>query len=332
MLSARSLFRKSDGARQRAKRLAERWARRRQGTDGEQITLTSRRVYILPTAIGFIYGIALFLMLLAAMNYSNSLAFILTFFLAACALVAMHVTHANLNGLELIAGATDRAFAGDPLRHHWQLSGASARSRLDIEVGAGDARNVAYDIEPGHAVTVALSTPTSRRGLMQSPRFGIRTVYPLGLFRAWAWIHPAQDILVWPKLVADPPPLPAAEGDGQSGSGSDAGNDEFDRLRDYQPGDAPRTIAWKALASRGQLATKTFSAERGDDILLDLAAFSADDQEYALSVLASWIEHCEAERIPYALHVPGTQYATGLGEAQRRRCLDALALVPEKHP
>ena len=66
-----------------------RWIRRRQGEDQLPVTLGRRRLYILPTRAGIAFGALLLLMLLAGLNYANSLALFLTFLLAAFALFAL---------------------------------------------------------------------------------------------------------------------------------------------------------------------------------------------------------------------------------------------------
>ncbi len=51
--------------------------------DTPPLTLQARRIYILPTRAGVTAAGLLFLMLLAGMNYSNSLALLLCFMLSA---------------------------------------------------------------------------------------------------------------------------------------------------------------------------------------------------------------------------------------------------------
>ncbi|MBS0395323.1 MAG: DUF58 domain-containing protein, partial [Proteobacteria bacterium] len=55
------------------------WSRRRHGPDRGVVTVTRRRVYILPTGLGLAYAAMLFAMLLAGLNYGNNLALGLTF-------------------------------------------------------------------------------------------------------------------------------------------------------------------------------------------------------------------------------------------------------------
>src|ERR1700733_14381744 len=74
---------------------------RRQGEDVLPVTLHRRRLYILPTRTGMAFGLLLLLMLIAGLNYANSLALLTTFLLAGLALVAMHACHRNLLGLKL---------------------------------------------------------------------------------------------------------------------------------------------------------------------------------------------------------------------------------------
>ena len=46
------------------------------------------------------------------------------------------------------------------------------------------------------------------------------------------------------------------------------GRTEFESLRDYVPGDEPRTIDWKAFARRGKPMVRQFEPERGQEVVL----------------------------------------------------------------
>src|SRR3546814_17338047 len=69
------------------------------------IAIPRNRVYIVPTRFGYVFALMLLVMLLGAMNYSNSMAFMLTFLLEGLGLTCMQHTHANLHNLQLRAGA-----------------------------------------------------------------------------------------------------------------------------------------------------------------------------------------------------------------------------------
>src|SRR5277367_5599993 len=89
-----------------------RWVRRRQGPDSLPLTLARRRLYILPTRAGMGFGFLLILMLVAGLNYANSIALFLTFLLVGFTLVTMHQCHRNLLGMQLQAAAAQPTFAG----------------------------------------------------------------------------------------------------------------------------------------------------------------------------------------------------------------------------
>ena len=97
-------------------------------------------------------------------------------------------------------------------------------------------------------------------------------------------------------------------------------------LRVYRPGDAPKLIAWKALAREQGLLTKEFSATASSELWLDWDDARAADVEARLSVLTHWVLQAERFGQGYGLRIPGTVIAPARGEAHRTRCLEALAL------
>ena len=86
-----------EGVRQRA---AE-WARRRQGPDRLPLTLGRRRLYILPTRAGIGFAVSVVTMLVAGLNYTNSVALLLAFVLAGFALVATAIMSAMIQSIRL---------------------------------------------------------------------------------------------------------------------------------------------------------------------------------------------------------------------------------------
>src|SRR4051812_40315674 len=99
--------------RVRMRSRAAAWARRRQGDDHLPATIGPRRVYILPTRGGMAYALLVCVMLVAGLNYANSVALMLTFALGGFGLIAMHLCHRNLVGITLRDIATIDAFAGE---------------------------------------------------------------------------------------------------------------------------------------------------------------------------------------------------------------------------
>ena len=78
----------------------------------DSLTLTQRNVYILPTRPGLMLGTTLAVLLVGAINYQLNLGYLLTFLLAGCAVVGMHVCHATLRGLTMHLVAPEPQFVG----------------------------------------------------------------------------------------------------------------------------------------------------------------------------------------------------------------------------
>ena len=100
-------------------------------------------------------------------------------------------------------------------------------------------------------------------------------------------------------------------------------------LRSYRAGDAPKLIAWKALAREQGMLTKEFSATASSELWLDWDDARAGDVEARLSVLTHWVLQAERFGQSYGLRLPGTAIAPARGESHRTRCLEALALFQE---
>ncbi|MDD3450149.1 MAG: DUF58 domain-containing protein, partial [Gammaproteobacteria bacterium] len=99
----------------------------------EAAILERHRIYILPTRQGLLFGALLVVMLLGAINYSNNLAFVLTFVLGGQAVVSILYTYRNLAGLRLRAGHHGEVFAGGCARLAIVLD-SDASPRPDVAV------------------------------------------------------------------------------------------------------------------------------------------------------------------------------------------------------
>lgn len=317
------------GARLRALRRAavERiaaWSRRRHGPDRGLVTITRRRVYILPTGLGLAYAAMLFAMLLAGLNYGNNLALALTFLLAAAGWVAMHQCHHNLVGLSVGPAGTRAPFAGDEAEFAFTLAAPSAREDIVLKAGARAAH--AVSIGAAQPATAAVAVPTTRRGRVRLERLRIESTFPLGLFTAWTWTHPELDCLVYPRPAPrdrEGPPPEAEPGAAHDGRAS--GEEDFAGLRNFRPGDPPRRIAWKAWARGGELVVKEYVGAARAPILFDLAAAPGRDLEARLAALARWIVDAEERGDRYGVRLPDGEVGPGTGLSHRNRCLARLA-------
>jgi uncharacterized protein (DUF58 family) len=292
------------------------------------VVLGHRRVYIMPTRAGWLFGATVGILLVGSINYALQLGFALTFLLAGVGLAAMVHTTRNLARLAVSAGRAEPVFAGERAQFHLHLDNRAPFDRPAILVRhlASDAQQV-LDL-PGLAARVAvLAVPAARRGWLRLTRVMLETRFPLGLFRAWSYVELEVRCLVYPRPERSPLPAPAADAAAGAARAQAQGSDDFSGLRGYQPSDSPRHVAWKAAARAESMLTKQFSGAAGSELWLDwsqLAGMPADEQR--LSRLCGWVLQAEQAGARYGLRLPGREVAPGRGDAHCSACLQALAL------
>lgn len=302
-----------------------RWLARRLPA-AARVQLTQRRIFIIPTRVGLAFAVALVLMLLAAINYQNSLAYGLTFLLVSVFVVAILHTYRNLAGLILKAGGGEAVFVGQQACFRLGLESAG-RPHQAIALGWPPAALQAVDVPAQGLSECQLSLPAIRRGWLRPGRVRVESRFPLGLLVAWSWVDLEQSLLVYPRPLPGELPLALGRGD-DAEPGFQAlgpGADDFQGLKSYQPGDSKRRLHWKAY-SRGQgLLVKDFAALAGRDPCLDFSALDGPS-EARLSLLCHWVLALSERHQVFALQLPGTYRAADSGERHREACLRALAL------
>jgi uncharacterized protein (DUF58 family) len=309
---------------------AERWARKRQGDDRPVTELHSRRVYILPTAVGLVFALMAFTMLLGSMNYNNNLSFVLTFMLTGLGFVSMHQCQRNLVGLEIRFAGVEPVFAGQTAHFRIAITNHSSNSRPQMQIYAGDVQSDFADLAPGESHIFSLEVPTSQRGFVRLQKFGVRTLFPFELFRAWAWLHMDLQGIVYPKPAEQTPEPPATQTAHGHRQHDARGEEDFAGLRKFNIGDSPRHVAWKAYARSGELLSKQFSGADTSSQWLDFERIDSQNIERRLSVLARWIIEAERANRDYGLRLPGCEFAPAHGETQRLQCLESLAFFDHR--
>jgi uncharacterized protein (DUF58 family) len=163
--------------------------------------------------------------------------------------------------------------------------------------------------------------------MLRPGRFTLFTQFPLGLCHAWAYAELDMQCIVYPRPEAGRVALPQFESRDGTGVTHGAGQEDFAGLRSYHPGDSPRHIAWKAAARGDALLTKQFSGRAATELWLDWTATPATlTDEARLSRLARWVIDAHTGALSFGLRLPGTTLPPAPGDAQRERCLQALAL------
>lgn len=308
------------------RRLAH-WLFRTGGPAASDVVLVQRRVFILPTRQGLIFGGTLVLMLTASVNYNLNLGYVLTFLLAAMGLNAMLHTYRNLANLRIAAASAQPVYAGERARFEVDIDNAGPHARYAIGLTRGGQDAIYVDIPAGLSRPAGVPVDAPRRGLLRPGRLTLYTHYPLGLYRAWSYLELDLHCIVYPRPESPGLPLPRAAAAHRNGEMQGTGEDDFGGLRPYHAGDPPRHIAWKASAREDLLLTKQFTGRAAAQCWLDWHALPAGlGVEERLSRLTRWVLDAHAAGVAYGLRLPSLTLPQAGGEAHRVRCLEALAL------
>ncbi len=313
--------------RRRAELRIYKWSTRRRPREAGPVLIHRRRIYIVPTRMGFIFGFLVFVMLMGSMNYMNSLAFVLTFLLTGLGLVTMHHTHRNLLNLRIAAGPQEPVFAGQTASFRVLIDNASNQDRYSLALHwYGDDPITYHDVAAGQKTLVELNLPAPQRGRLPAPRFTVHTTFPLGLFYAWCYVELDMHCLVYPAPADNRLQAPPSRGKHGGRHSQHSGREDFAGLRDYQRNDPPRLIHWKAYPRNRQLVVKQFADPQSDTLWLDWATLTGLDTEARLSQLCRWILDAHRGGLQYGLRLPDVELPPASDENHRHRCLEQLAL------
>ncbi len=300
----------------------DRWLARRIPS-ARSVTLDQRRIFIFPSTAGLCFLAVLAVMLIAAINYQNNMAFALVFFLFSIFIVAILHTFSNLSGLRIEALRGHAAFVGEMAEFDVQLS--SARAHRAIELSWPDAAVARVSLVDTPSATVKLFHRAPRRGWLRPGRLCVQTFYPLGLLRAWTWIDLDIQALIYPRPVLGARPV-SEEGDADMGMRSrKRGSDDFYGFRPYRSGDNLRHVMWRAYAKGQPLQTKEFAETHVQSHWLSYDACTGE-REQRLGVLCHWVLELDRRREVFGVQLPDARLAPASGVEQRERALRMLAL------
>ena len=295
---------------------------------GERLRLGLRNLYIVPTRFGWFWLAGLLLLQVVAIQMQSNGPLLLSFLMLGMFLLALHLTHFNLQGLELTAADPQPGHAQTPLAYPLRLRCPGRCEGLRWRFGLEPLGPV-LTLTPGeHRLSVPW-TP-ERRGLQRPGILRLQTTAPLGLFICWSRWEPTVPQLVYPARRAGPVLVLHQSRDGDNSAPPlqdlQEGSDEWRDLLPHRPEDGSSRLAWKLVAQgRGRYA-KRFSDPSDQTPLL--APDPALPLERALEHLSEQICRLHARGDSYGLVLGGERIPCGRGLAQRQRSLAALARCP----
>lgn len=233
------------------------------------------------TRDGVIYLVAVFILVLAAVNTGNNLLFLILACLLAGILVSGVLSRVVLTGIAVKFDLPEHIFVGQPV-----LAEIELRNEKPIwpsfslrVVGGGKkspdeilSRPVFFPyISRISAARQKVELRFQRRGTYRQDAFGIRTRFPFGFFEKTRRVESNMEITVYPSVEPTDQfyeVLPLLSGEMAShfrGRGHD-----LHSLRDYQPTDSGRLVDWKVTAKSGRLMVREFAREDERRVMLVL--------------------------------------------------------------
>jgi uncharacterized protein (DUF58 family) len=293
------------------------------------------------TALWIIFGPVIACMWLAAVNYANNLVYAVLYLIASLAFVSVFHTWRNLAAFKVEHIRIHPAFAGEEVRMEIHLNNPAKFGVYGIHFARqGDEAGLTRRMTPlrlttrggarlaaGDSACVEVVFPSALRGVYRFGSLVVRSSYPFGLIWASYLLPVNQEYYVYPAPRGRTE-WPALQPSGDASSAdSNRPGDDFSGVRAYMPGESLRHVDWKAFARGRPLSVKQFTGGSGHEMWLDAAELGRLPLEARLSQLALWVIHAEKEGIPYALRLGRTMLPLGLGPAQSRRALEALAVA-----
>jgi len=238
------------------------------------------------TREGIIYLVAVFVLILAAVNTGNNLLFLILACLLGGILVSGILSRIVLTGIELKFDLPEHVFAEQPVLAELELRNEkpmwpsfSLRVIGETLHRKKDAKKLPAEIltQPVFFPFIARASAARQkvelrfphRGRFRQEAFAIRTRFPFGFFEKTRQIEAASEIVVYPSVEPGDqfyevlPLLSGEMASFQRGRGV-----ELHSLREYVPTDSARFVDWKVSAKSARLMVREFAREDERRVLL----------------------------------------------------------------
>ncbi len=298
------------------------------------------------TLPGFLFVFVTLFLALGAINGQNNLLFWLFGFSIASLIVSGIITGNALMHIRITANHEDHAQAGKPLSLRYSLINTSRLlPNFALEVHELDIPNqtkhepaAVLHIRPSARATCKSTLTPLTRGYMELAKIRVRTRFPFGLFTKAVYFEIPRKILVYPKQIEiDQTTLDDMTTNDTSSHRSinrrGAGLDYF-ALRQYQPGDPIKTIAWKRSARSSDLLVTEFPDPTTDQLHIRLAPPSDQTNEAQFETAISLaysilISAAPSTRLGLSIPWAAIDIHPSRGKAHLARCSRALALLAQ---
>ncbi|PIK15374.1 DUF58 domain-containing protein [Halobacteriovorax sp. JY17] len=240
----------------------------------------SSRTYIIPTGLGFILGIIIFLAFIIAVTFGHPFSYFITFFSVAIVIVCAFHTNYSIARLKTFYFRDEFIESGKECEISFEVSSKEVISAKAVFTRVDGSKKVRYSVISRESSRLRSIIYRDRCGVFKTPRIRIHTTYPLGLFRAWKYVEAKNNLIVYPKRISGH----ESYSDTNIIQHSDTvfrqnleTKEEFLDHRRFRETDSWKHIDWKAYARGKGLLTKNFSGNESVVVTLEVRSSSSLD-------------------------------------------------------
>jgi uncharacterized protein (DUF58 family) len=217
----------------------------------------------------------------------------------------------------------------------------------------GETRTVAVDIDGSGLVTVGFDVPeglepvdeggqtgrrlertvtlpariewsltVTERGIYELDPISMRVHGPLGLVERRLDSEAGPELVAYPRRFELTQPAAAS---GQLHARHDVARQEFDRVREYQPGDPLRRVDWKTSAKRDDLHVVAFADRAGQQSVTIAGVAASGNADMMARTVATLAESTLEQGLDVGVVVPAGRCEPDSGPAHREKLLRLLA-------
>ncbi len=302
-----------------------RWASKR-SPRAAQVILRHKTIYILPGKQGLAFLLVVLLVWLLGTNYQNNLILAFSFFLISVMLVSTIHAFKNMLGVTFTPASIRHTTVGEIAPFDIIINSQYLTNHNAVLLLVENSEPVQVHLLAGQTNQVTVGLAAHDRGWLKLPRVTVKSYFPFGFIRAWAYVDIDHRALIYPRSIAcERPPLGAGHGHEGSYYSLQRG-DEFQGFQMYSPGSPLSQVAWKQYARGAGLHLKDYRAQQSQQYWLDWQHINARDIELGLSQMSYWVNQFAENNIEFGLILPNKVIGMGVGDAHRLQALTALAL------
>ncbi len=292
-----------------------------------------------PTRKSLVVGLAGLLLIIAGSTAQAGWLFVLAAIVLGLVIASLLTRH-HLDDAEVHRTVARRVRVGDEARLLYELRDEGGRplplmQMQDRSAPFGPLTFVAERVEAGGAVALETVGVASSRGEYEGCEIELKSGAPFGLARRKRLLSISSPITVVPSWVElttfpllEPSSYPFESLHERARMGA---SEEYLGVREYRPGDPPRTVHWRSTARIGQLIVREFQEEAASRVAVVVGGLDTGDPpdsafEAVVSAAASVGRYSLVTGHPVELARPVDDGSIArLGDADRASLLDWLA-------